>query len=155
MSPMMTLQYPCLLHKPRQSDLSSNLHLHASALVYKMSLLLLPIPSLHPARGAVLGSLPRPSSRLHPLFRIHCQLSILLIVVPGLACQDVITLSSSIRATLRLMAPVFQEVINGLALARTFCLIQPDLPRQTSCLIQLGPLRPAGVVRWLLVSLLK
>ena len=150
MSPMLTLQYLSPLHKPRQSNLSSNLHLHAVALVYKTSLLLLPIPSLHPARGAVLGSLPRPSSRLHPLFRIHGQLSILHIVVPGLACRDVITLSSSIRATLTLMASVFQEVIDELALARTFCLIQPDLPRQ-----QLGPLRSACFVRWLLVSLLK
>ena len=51
-------KYPSLLHELCQSDLISNLQLHTVALVCKISHLLLPIPSLHPARLGDIGNLP-------------------------------------------------------------------------------------------------
>ena len=84
-------------------------------------------------------SAPRPRGRpwksappvisLYPLFRIHYQPSILLIAVPELACRSRIAFSSLIKATLRLIAPTFQESINVLAPAQAFYPIQPGLLR--------------------------
>ena len=134
MIPALTLtrKYLSPLHKLSQTDLSLNLRLYAVALVCKISHLLLRMPSLHPARVGYLGNLPHPSSLFYPLLRFHYQFSMLPIVVPVLACR----------------ASAFQEFINELALAQTFCLIQPGLPRFLAVF-------PVGPVRGLLASLLK